>query len=206
MSNHTEDSSQNPFSEWIRLQMEFQARLADETLRYLRRLQGVWAPVTPGTVLLPESGTELRAEAVPGSSFEVALEVENCQRVYSVAAPVLDPLISSTGTTWYPEADFSPTFALIAPDNTIKFVARVSVPALLPAGTYIGALALRGLRQRAFLLTVSVGSDDTPTTASAPATPTENTTVESKKHAPSRAKGKRVKTIKPKKSRRTQKS
>jgi hypothetical protein len=157
-------------------------------------------------VLLPESGTELRAKAVPGSSFEVALEVENCQRVHSVAAPVLDPLISSTGTTWYPEADFSPTFALIAPDNTIKFVARVSVPASLPAGTYIGALALRGIRQRAFLLTVSVSSNDTPTAASEPATPTGKRTVESKKHTPSRTKGKRVKTTKPKKSRRTQKS
>jgi hypothetical protein len=156
MPEKAEKPSQNPLSDWLRLQLEFQGRLADETLRYLRRLQGAAAPVTPGTVLLPEAGTELHAETVSGGSFEVTLEVENLQRVHSIAAPVLDPLVSASGTTWYPEADFTPSFSLVAPDERIKFLVCVSVPQVLPPGTYVGALSLRGLRQMAFLLTVVV--------------------------------------------------
>jgi len=155
MTDETEKTP-NQLSDWLRLQLEFQGRLADETLRYLRRLQGAAAPVTPGTVLLPETGTELRGEAVPGGSFEVTLEVENLQRVHSIAAPVLDPMVASSGTTWYPEADFSPAFSLVAPDSMIKFVIKVSVPPSLPPGTYTGALSLRGLQQMAFRLTVVV--------------------------------------------------
>jgi hypothetical protein len=136
--------------------MDFQARLADETLRYLRRIQGATAPVTPGTVLLPETGTDLSAQAEPGGKFEITLEVKNYQRVHAVAAPALDPFFSPSGTTWYPEADFSPAFSLIAPDEAIKLVVRVSVPAALPAGTYIGALSLRGLGQPVFRLSVRV--------------------------------------------------
>ena len=41
------------FGELMRLQTEFQARLAEETLRYLRRLQGAAAPAAPGTVVMP---------------------------------------------------------------------------------------------------------------------------------------------------------
>lgn len=200
MSTLTEDSLPEPFSEWLRLQTEFQARLADETLRYLRRLQGVSAPVTPGTVLLPETGMELHAKAVAGNSFEITLEVENCQRVHSVAAPVLDPLISSNGTAWYPEADFSPTFALIAPNNIIQFVVRVSVPASLPEGTYVGALALRGLRQRAFLLTVTVRGNPSSTTDLAPRPAAEGITASAKKRASSRTRGKRSRPLRSKKS------
>jgi hypothetical protein len=155
MTEKTE-KTQNPLSEWLRMQLEFQGKLADETLRYLRRLQGAAAPVTPGTVLVPETSTELRAEAIPGGSFEVALEVENLQRVHSIAAPVLDPMVASSGTTWYPEADFSPAFALVAPDSVTKFAAKVSVPSSLPPGTYTGALSLRGLRQQVFRLTVAI--------------------------------------------------
>ena len=158
MSDKTE-KPHDLLSNWLRLQVEFQGRLADETLRYLRRLQGAAAPVTPGTVLLPETSTELRANAVPGESFEVTLEVENLQRVHSIAAPVLDPLVSASGTTWYPEADFSPSFSLVAPESVIKFVVSISVPLSLPLGTYIGALSLRGLRNMVFRLTVVV---DTP--------------------------------------------
>jgi len=164
MTEKTE-KPQNPLSDWLRLQLEFQGKLADETLRYLRRLQGAAAPVTPGTVLLPETGTELRAEAVPGGNFEVTLEVENLQRVHSIAAPVLDPMVASSGTTWYPEADFSPAFSLVAPDSVIKFLVKVSVPSSLPPGTYTGALSLRGLRQQAFRLTVVVGEPQNDTVA-----------------------------------------
>ena len=153
------NAAQNPMSEWLRFQMEFQAKLADETFRYLRRLQGATAPVTPGTVLLPETGTDLNAHAQPGGAFEVTLEIKNYQRVHTVAAPSLEPLVSPSGTTWYPEADFSPAFALIAPDESVNLTIRVSVPAAIPLGTYTGALSLRGLGQPTFRLTVEVGKD-----------------------------------------------
>ena len=150
------NNPQGPCADWLRVQMNFQARLMDETLRYLRQLQGAVAPVTPGTVLLPERGTELKATTEPGAEFEVALEVHNQQRVHAVAAPVLDPLVSSSGTTWYPEATFTPGFALLAPEQSLKIVVRVSAPSLLPAGSYVGALSLRGFRHTAFRLTVDV--------------------------------------------------
>jgi len=151
-------SSLDSLSDWLKLQLDFQARLMDETFRYLRRLQGAVAPVTPGTVLLPERGTDLNATTEPGGEFEIALEVQNQQRVHAVAAPALDPLVSSTGTTWYPEAIFTPSFALVAPDESLKVLVRISVPALLPAGTYVGALSLRGFRKNAFRLSVEVRS------------------------------------------------
>lgn len=43
-------SGASPFSELLRLQTDFQARLADETFRYLRRLHGTLGPGAPGTV------------------------------------------------------------------------------------------------------------------------------------------------------------
>jgi hypothetical protein len=82
--------------------------------------------------------------------------VKNYQRVHAMAAPALDPMVSSSGITWYPEADFSPEFSLVAPDESIKFVVRVSVPAALPSGTYTGALSLRGLRQQVFRISVDI--------------------------------------------------
>ena len=188
MTDKTE-KTHDPLSDWLRLQLEFQGKLADETLRYLRRLQGAAAPVTPGTVLLPETGTELRADAVPGGSFEVTLEVENLQRVHSIAAPVLDPMVASSGTTWYPEADFSPAFSLVAPDSMIKFRVRVSVPSSLPPGTYTGALSLRGLRQMAFRLTVVVGGERAGTAADLLAKPTKQaSSSHSKEKSPGKAK------------------
>jgi hypothetical protein len=146
----------NLLSDWIRLQADFQARLTDETFRYLRRLQGAVAPVTPGTVLLPEEGTDLKALATPGGAFEITLEVKNDQRVHAAVVPALDPLVSVNGATWYPDVQFSPEFSLVAPEETLKLLIRVSVPPALPEGTYVGALSLRGLQQQAFRLSVEI--------------------------------------------------
>jgi hypothetical protein len=146
----------NLVSDWIRLQADFQARLTDETFRYLRRLQGAVAPVTPGTVLLPEESTDLKALATPGGVFEITLEVKNDQRVHAAVVPALDPVVSVNGATWYPDVQFSPEFSLVAPEETLKFLIRVSVPPALPEGTYVGALSLRGLRQQAFRLSVDI--------------------------------------------------
>lgn len=146
----------NPVADWIRLQSDFQARLTDETFRYLRRLQGAVAPVTPGTVLLPEDGPDLKAVATPGGAFEITLEVTNVQRVHAAGVPALDPLVSADGATWYPDVQFSPEFSLVAPEETVKFVIRVAVPQAVPDGTYIGVLSLRGLRQQTYRLSVEV--------------------------------------------------
>ena len=72
-----------PFADLLRLQTEFQARLGEETIRYLRRLQGALGPASPGTIVLAEK-TPLAAEGVPGGRTELRLELENLQRVHCV--------------------------------------------------------------------------------------------------------------------------
>ncbi len=62
ISNDSNGAAGSPFSELLHLQTDFYTRLADETLRYLRRLQGAAAPAVPGTVLKPgAAGAELAA-------------------------------------------------------------------------------------------------------------------------------------------------
>jgi hypothetical protein len=190
----TEDNSQNPISEWIRVQADFQARLTNETFRYLRRLQGAVAPVTPGTVVLPEERFDLNARAVPGGTFEITLEVKNYQRVHAVAAPGIDPLVSSSGTTWYPEVDFLPEFSLIGPDQTVEFQVRVSVPPNLPTGNYMGVLSLRGLRQQVFRFSVEVSSGKVESRTSRPAASTRSAAPPAKRAKAGRASQRTAKT------------
>jgi hypothetical protein len=190
----TEDNSQNPISEWIRVQADFQARLTNETFRYLRRLQGAVAPVTPGTVVLPEERFDLNARAVPGGTFEITLEVKNYQRVHAVASPGIDPLVSSSGTTWYPEVDFLPEFSLIGPDQTVEFQVRVSVPPNLPTGNYMGVLSLRGLRQQVFRFSVEVSSGKVESRTSRPAASTRSAAPPAKRAKAGRASQRTAKT------------
>jgi hypothetical protein len=190
----TEDNSQNPISEWIRVQADFQARLTNETFRYLRRLQGAVAPVTPGTVVLPEERFDLNARAVPGGTFEITLEVKNYQRVHAVAAPGIDPLVSSSGTTWYPEVNFLPEFSLIGPDQTVEFQVRVSVPPNLPTGNYMGVLSLRGLRQQVFRFSVEVSSGKVESRTSRPAASTRSAAPPAKRAKAGRASQRTAKT------------
>src|SRR2546421_7777319 len=102
VSNDSEPSG-GAFSDLLRLQAEFQTRLADETLRYLRRLQAVFEPHAPGTVVQPQGEVTLVGVVRPGSSAVLSVEVENRQRVYATVAASLTPLVSDTGTTWFPE-------------------------------------------------------------------------------------------------------
>jgi hypothetical protein len=190
----TEDNSQNPISEWIRVQADFQARLTNETFRYLRRLQGAVAPATPGTVVLPEESFDLNARAVPGGTFEITLEVKNYQRVHAVAAPGIDPLVSSSGTTWYPEVNFLPEFSLIGPDQTVEFQVRVSVPPNLPTGNYMGVLSLRGLRQQVFRFSVEVSSGKVESRTSRPAASTRSAAPPAKRAKAGRASQRTAKT------------
>ncbi len=133
-------------SELLRLQTEFQGRMAEETLRYLRRMQGLFEPHAPGTVIQPEQPEPLRASGTPGGSAAWTVEAENRQRVHTVLAPALTPLVADDGTTWVPEAEVVPAVGLLAPNETVKVTVVASLPAHLPIGEYRGLLVLRGLR------------------------------------------------------------
>jgi hypothetical protein len=154
--NDPSDGSRGAFGELLRLQTEFQARLAEETIRYLRRLQGAGMPAAPGTVVHPNDGGELRGSGRPGEVVTLELEVENRQRVHSMVTPLIEPLVEASGVTWFPELQLSPGSELVPPGEVRQLVLPVSVPAGLPPGTYRGALVLQGFREGAVPITVDV--------------------------------------------------
>ena len=142
------------FGELLRLQTEFQARLTEETLNYIRRLQGAAAPTAPGTVVVPQAESALAASGSPGSSVDLRLRIENRQRVYCVVTPMLSPLVSADGVTWFPDGDPSPPSTLLAPAQTRTLELRVSVPHELPPGSYRGVLLLHGFGDGAVSVTI----------------------------------------------------
>ena len=46
------------------------------------------------------------------------VRVENRQRAHAMVTPMLSPLVSDTGTTWFAEAGFVPPTAPLATDET----------------------------------------------------------------------------------------
>lgn len=144
--------------EILRLQSEFQARMVDETLRYLRRVQGMFEPHTPGTVLRPDAPDPLTATAAPGGRASVRLEVENRQRVHTVLAATLTPLVAADGTTWFPDVDVRPAFRLLAPAEQARVTLRLPVPAEVPAGVYRGLVTIRGVHPGGVPLEVTVAA------------------------------------------------
>jgi hypothetical protein len=146
----------------FRLQADFQARLAEETLRYLRRLQGSMMPAAPGTVVMPSDELELRAIAEPGAKAELAVEVENLQRVHCMVTPQLTPLVSTAGVTWFPATDPATASRLIAPNAMERLAIIVAIPQELPIGEYRGALLLQGFRKNSLPVVVSVGRTEAP--------------------------------------------
>jgi hypothetical protein len=143
--------------ELLRLQTQFQARLAEETMSYLRRLQGAAAPAAPGTVLVPDPEATLAVEGRPGERAEFRFEVENRQRVHCMVRPMLGELVDATGVTWQPDAQADPPSRLVAPDETAELSIAVTLPRELPAGMYRGALVLLGFRNDALPVAISVG-------------------------------------------------
>lgn len=142
----TDEPERNPGAEVFALQQDFQARLADETLRYLRSLRGLLGPASPGTVLRPQPDLVLRGQGAPGDVAEITFEVDNRQRVHAIATPMLTPLVRADGTTWFPDAVAVPASALVAPGAVGQFRLLVNVPAEAEAGRYDGALVLLGMR------------------------------------------------------------
>lgn len=138
------EESGGAFSELLRMQADFQTRLTDETMRYLRRLQGVLEPHSPGTVVQADGDNSLTGTVVPGETVTLSVDVENRQRVHTVVAAMLTPLVADSGTTWFPVAVTSPPYGFVAPDETLTLTVTVTAPANVPPGRYRGLLVLRG--------------------------------------------------------------
>lgn len=145
-----------PFAELVRMQAEFQTRLVEETTRYLRRLQGVFEPRAPGTILQPGNEALVGGPATAGETVELNVEVENRQRVHTMVTPTVTPLIEPNGTTFFPAAEFSPPSQLLAPEEVATLTLRLPLPAELTPGTYRGMLILQGFRDGGVPLVVEV--------------------------------------------------
>jgi hypothetical protein len=158
VSNDPSKGAAGVFSDLLRLQTEFQARLTEETLNYLRRLQGAAAPSAPGTVLLPDEGTVVGGTGAPGDTVPLTLEIENRQRLHTVVTPMLGPLVNADGVTWFPSASQSPASMLLPPGQVRSMSLQVRVPDQLPPGTYRGPLLLQGFGDGAVAVAVEVGA------------------------------------------------
>jgi hypothetical protein len=161
ITNESGGNAANVFSDLLRLQSEFHSRLAEETLRYFRRIQGSSVPAAPGTVMVPDGSVELTASGVAGGSVTLEIEIENLQRMHSIVTPALSPLVEQSGTTWLPECDYSLP-ALIAPREVVSLKLQISIPERLPAGTYRGALFLQGFQHGAIPVAITVGVGAAP--------------------------------------------
>lgn len=151
-----DEPGSGPFAELVKMQAEFQTRLVEESIRYLRRLQGVFEPRAPGTVLQPGSETLVAAPSTAGETVELAVEVENRQRVHTMVTPAVTPLVEPNGTTFFPAAEFSPPSRLLAPEEVAVLALRLPLPTALPPGTYRGMLILQGFRDGGVSLVVQV--------------------------------------------------
>lgn len=160
VSNESEEPTRGPFAEFLRLQTDFQARLAEETLRYLRRLQGTIGPSVPGTFVVPADGLEISATGEPGTSVVLQLEIENLQRVHCVVTPQLTALIAANGTTWFPTIAEGSGSKLVAPGAVERIAITLAVPDELPPATYRAALLLPAFREGAVAVKVVIGGDE----------------------------------------------
>lgn len=155
--NEPEGGAANVFADLLRLQSEFHSKLAEETLRYFRRIQGASVPAVPGTVMAPDGAIELRGSNAAGAAIDLEIEIENLQRVHCMAAPMLSPLVNQAGTTWFPACEYSLP-ALVAPGEVAVVKLQFPIPASLPGGVYRGALLLQGFRQGAVPVAITVTS------------------------------------------------
>jgi hypothetical protein len=148
-----------PFAHLIQMQAEFQSRLANESLRYLRRIQGVFEPYAPGTVVQPDGDATLTGELHVGGSIALAVDVENRQRVHAVVTASMTPLVADSGATWFPSVEAKPSFAFVPPNQTLPLSVTISAPADLPVGRYRGLLVLRGFGAGGLPVVLDVVSD-----------------------------------------------
>ena len=148
----------SPFEELIRLQTAFQQNLSQATMNYLRQLQGLVGPVTPGTVVERLESRAITLSLAPGATETTEVRVENRQRVHAMVTPMLSPLVSDAGTTWFAEAGFTPPTALLATDETAAFALTIAAPAEMPLGVYRGAVLIYGCTDGVVPLEVTVAA------------------------------------------------
>lgn len=145
-----------PVHDLLRLQTDFQQRLANETLRYLRQLQGLVGPTVPGTLVLPDGGLELKAEGRAGAALSIDVTLENRQRVHTLVSPSLSPLVSDSGVTWFVEAEIEPASVLLASGESRAIAVRIAAPPETPPGLYRGALLLHGFERGALPVRITI--------------------------------------------------
>ena len=163
--SNEEPPGDGAWSQLIRLQSEYQARLAEETIKYLRGLQAAFIPRAPGTIVQP-NGARLTGSAAAGGSVTLHAEIENRQRVHTPVSPAVTPLVSDDGRTWYPVAELEPVAMLIGPDETSELSITLQLPDELAPGTFRGALVLQGFLVEGVPLEITViAPPDQPDTA-----------------------------------------
>ncbi len=145
-----------PFEELLRLQSNFQQKLAEETLNYLRQLQGMVGPVVPGTLVVPKTEHAVSVSACPGERAVLQFEASNRQRVHCLITPMLSPLVDASGTTWFAEAKISPSFKLLPADGRCLFTIELVVPKDISTGNYQGACLLYGYKDGAIPVHVAI--------------------------------------------------
>ncbi|NOD88204.1 MULTISPECIES: hypothetical protein [unclassified Ruegeria] len=146
----------SPFEELIKLQSAFQQSLSQATMQYLRQLQGIVGPVTPGTVVHQVDGAGVALKLRPGGQANASVNVENRQRVHSMVTPMITPLVSDTGATWFAQTAFTPPTALLATDEVLDFALVLEAPKDMPLGVYRGAVLIYGCSDGVVPLEVTV--------------------------------------------------
>jgi len=161
--NVTNDPSEQmpdgPARDLMRLQVDFHARLAEETTRYLRRLQAMLSPAAPGTVVRSDGAECLSASGPAGSTVTLRVEVENRQASHCMVTPMLSVLADDGGTTWFPDAELVPASALLAPNEKRTLEVRLPLPEDVPPGSFRGVLVLLGFRAGGIPVLVEVTQD-----------------------------------------------
>ena len=156
------DEQRGPLSELLRLQSEFQARLADETLRYLRRLQGAFAPAAPGTVVRPDGDGELRAAGRPGPARDPPARGRE-----SPARPLPGDAHADAARAHAPGRRGSrrpirrPPPRCWRPARSARWRSSSSCRRSCPPDVYKGALVLQGFREGGVPVTIDA-SDGAP--------------------------------------------
>jgi hypothetical protein len=156
LSSDADGQGSSSLTDLLRLQAEFQTRIVEETVGYLRRLQDTAMPVAPGTIVRPDPDATVAGSGRPGATVALSLEAENRQRVHCLVTPRIGPLVDPEGTTWAPEARADPAARLIPPGETATVALELVVPAELPPGTYRGSLLLQGFRESGVPVAVTV--------------------------------------------------
>jgi hypothetical protein len=171
--NVTNDPSEQmpdgPARDLMRLQVDFHARLAEETTRYLRRLQAMLSPAAPGTVVRSDGAECLGAAGRPGDTVTLRVDVENRQASHCMVTPMLSVLADDGGTTWFPDADLVPASALLAPNEKRVLEVHLPLPEDVPPGSFRGVLILLGFRASGIPVLIDVTPDGRKKSRATPA-------------------------------------